>query len=259
MKKENILTITERRAAAPAVMTKAHKLTRETVNNFPGADYKATFAAALRECWRTAANDTLTASEYLNRISAEEFAGKIERAVNRVAVKQRATVENPACIDKLMKDDADDIRQETAARALEIIADGRDIDKKTGERLSLERIIYRAAGTAFKRAWRAIYQHPTACAEDKTEDGNGNMIVDIYAGPAVKRPAAPEAATMARATAEDVLQVVCDAYRKDALVYIEMSAAGYTVAEIAARLQCSTRRVDRIAAAVKNAAEEYTF
>lgn len=256
---KNLLSNEERRAAAPAVMSKAHKITRETVNNFPGADYKATFAAALRECWRTAANDTLTAAEYLNRISAEEFAGKIERAVNRVAVKQRGTVENPACIDKLMRDDADDIRQEAAARVLEAIAEGRTTDKKTGEILSLERIIYRAAGAALKKAWREIYQHPTACAEDKTEDGNGNMIVDIYAGPAVKRPAAPEAATMARATAEDVLTTVCDAYRADALVYIEMSAAGYTVAEIAARLQCSTRRIDRIAAAVKRAAEGYTF
>lgn len=256
---KNLLSNEERRTAAPAVMSKAHKITRETVNNFPSADYKATFAAALRECWRTAANDNLSAAEYLNRISAEEFAGKIERAVNRVAVKQRATVENPACIDKLIRDDADDIRQETAARALEIIADGRDVDKKTGERLSLERIIYRAAGAAFKRAWREIYQHPTACAEDKTEDGSGNMIVDIYAGPTVKRPTAPEAATMARATAVDVLQGVSEAYRNDALAYIEMSAAGYTVAEIAARLQCSTRRIDRIAAAVKRAAEGYTF
>lgn len=198
-------------------------------------------------------NIIMSAAEEFAAMNDKEKLELIAKAVRTAAYLTEARLENPAKLQKLVCDNRDDLEQETALRILAALDRGA-IDKTTGEPLPLRRIAARAANAAVAKAWRDIYAHPTAATEAVNNDGDTISVIDIYAGPDVRRPEQPEESAMRRAAVDEVYSRVPEAYRADAPAVMYFVSIGYTIREISEFTGINSRRVDRIIKAVRDAA-----
>ena len=66
----------------------------------------------------------------------------------------------------------------------------------------------------------------------------------------------PEEAAEAADIVQSIIIALPAAYRADAPRALYMTGAGYTAAEIAERMQCSSRRIERIIKAARDAARQ---
>ena len=179
----------------------------------------------------------------------------IKACVQKALSRQQSKVQDPETINKLRRDDLDDICSCAYLRVLEKLEEKDIRDRSTGDVLTIFQIIGRAAGAATKTAWRMYYQHPTAAEYITDDSGNELCLIDIYAGPDILRPAAPDAATIARDTLSDIMRYY-NGDRDKAKDIIYLVSAGYNNAEIAHKLNISPARVGQIRKAVLKAAED---
>lgn len=118
-----------------AIMKAAHEMTRETLRKFPGANYRATFAAALRIAWedaRAAANIAAAAARLAVAVVMQAAADAVAR---RAADVEAAAAEIAADMPKLSDEMPLAVALEIAAR-----------DAAAGEELAAR--LHRAAAAA---------------------------------------------------------------------------------------------------------------
>lgn len=132
--------------------------------------------------------------------------------------------------DRLRTQELDDLRQETARRFLDALADGKTT-AKDGEPLTGSRMLRRAALAAVQKVIRDYYKRPTAA-----------RIVETPA---------PERTAVDRDTIRAAVAAMPDAYRGDALDVAALIAAGESAASAADLLGINPRRARRIAAALR--------
>ena len=142
----------------------------------------------------------------------------------------------------------EDITQAAALDALERIERGED-----GEPAQLAN---RAANAAIMREYRRSAADAARTTPDTIRTADGDEIHPAELERVQDAPRRPEEAAEAADMIRAIIAALPAAYQADAPKVIGMSAAGYTAAETARALECSPRRVERIRAAARAAAEE---
>ena len=137
----------------------------------------------------------------------------------------------------------------------ERITAGRTCDARDGHELNLYELATRAANAAIMRAYREQHDTRTTPAEITTEDGERITRPDLYRYDARGAPRTPAERTEDADTIQHIFAALPRSYAKDAPSVIAWTAAGYTAGEIAERMRCSSRRIERILKAARDAAE----
>ena len=235
-----------------AIFTRAHALTRSTLEAFPGASYAVTFAAALRIAYeeqRSSARaqwDAKTPEEQYNALLAMawyEYGQRDARMDRRTgeALPNVFTWVNPAA-------PADDIRavaHEAYIRLIGYLGDPRRAE------LPLSRLMSRAVIISAQKISRAERRNPTGLKQRQNpNDPDGEPLEYIDAqSPTAERAPNPEAASIIRDSISRAAKDDTDRAIMDAL------ARGYSAREIAPRVGMSHTAVNKRIAKLR---ERYT-
>lgn len=192
------MTTANNTARAAAIMSAAHEMTRKIRKQYPAADYRVTFAAALRIAWKEtgkSAREIWTAysgaeqAEYLQRMTAFEYKRRDARCTkDGKRLPNVFTWIDPAHI----ADDLQAVTNEAYIRVCAMLDDPRHEDK------SLQRIISRAIIRAAEYISRAERRNATAKVTMIDDDGQELDAIDIYASVSAARPADPDSAAILR-------------------------------------------------------------
>lgn len=179
-----------------AVMQKAHAMTRETVREFPGTDYRTTNAAALHIAWNEGNAKTewnaLTGeqqNEYLQRMTYYEYGRRDSRTKKDGSPLPNVFTWVQA---NRLQDELTGIVNEAYIRVVTMLDDPRHAEK------SLQRIISRAVIVAARYIQRQELRNASAATRKTDEEGNEYDAIDIYAGPNAPQPISPESAAILR-------------------------------------------------------------
>lgn len=234
------------------IFTRAHALTRAAIAEFADADYRATFAAALRIAWADALNDPRAEWESM---SGEEQYSALIRSVWYGVNRDRAECDrmgNPrpnyfewvAC-----EDDARACAHGGWLNMADALTRAEDA-VTTGKRDSmppLRAIMMAACRNAARKTWRNEIKHNHALRTEAIRDSDGNEIKREYIkdAPTTEHIAPnPEYALILR----DSIDRAC-ADDMDMLI-VNALADGYSMREIAERVGMShpaiSKRVKRI-------------
>ena len=138
----------------------------------------------------------------------------------------------------------EDIEQAAALDVLERI--------HAGDPAELVQLAHRAANAALIREYRREHDPRTTPDTIQTEDGDEIHPADLDR--AQTAPRRPERAAEAADLVRHIIALMPSAYRADAPQVLAWTAAGYTAREIAAQTGSSSRRVERILKAARDAA-----
>lgn len=226
---------------AAEIMTRAHAITRKTCEQYPGTDYRATLADALRILWRDFGK---TASEVFEDMTGEEQYTMVYRMTcyeyqHDERINPRTGQPMRGCFewirDRLPGIDVEDTLRGISHQAWIVLAEM--LDNDDGE-TPLSRLTARAIHRAAARVQRAEYRHarPVRATTDP-ETGEAVSIIDTQAGAAAARMESPEHA----AELDDLIGRACRD-SADRLVIADR-IAGYTQRETAALLDIGQRAV----------------
>ena len=230
--------------AAPAIMAKAHRITRATIEREPGLDYRATLAAALRELW---AEYGLTATEQFQRMTGEQQYDFLIRLTwyeynHDERISPQTGLPMPGFFewmrDRRGLDVADVLRGIAHEAYIGLVTALADDDGETALTRYASRAIHRAAA----RVQRAEHKHANALRIDHShgaDDGpdQHNYKIDLEAGAAAARIDGPETA----AILDDIMTRAC---RDDAdRIVLHDTISGYKQRETAALLDIGQRAV----------------
>lgn len=176
-------------------------------------------------------------------MTGAEFAEMIRAAT--IAAIRRTEARSARAAAHAWKE-LDDITQAAALDTLERIERGEDAPPA--------QLAARAANAAIVRAYRDAYDPRRVPEDAETDDGDRIPRADLQSAQDASRR--PEEAAEAADELQRIYNAIPAAYRADAPRVISAAAAGYTAAETARALDCSPRRVERIRAAARAAAEE---
>lgn len=174
-------------------------------------------------------------------MSGQEFAELIRAAA--AAAARRTAARAPAILDTYRRQ-REDIEQAAALDVLERV--------NAGDRAELAQLASRAANAALVKAYRQEHDARTVPAEIETEDGETIPRADLYSPQDGARR--PEEAAAAADMVRYIISLMPSAYRADAPQVLAWTAAGYTAREIAAQTGSSSRRIERILKAARDAA-----
>lgn len=214
-----------------AIMKAAHEMTRETLRKFPGANYRATFAAALRIAWeeaRAAANIAAAAARLAVAVVMQAAADAVTR---RAADVEAAAAEIVADMPKL----SDEM---PLSAALEIAAR----DAAAGEELAAR--LKKAAAAAPYRMLRQIRKTTTEAGEIAytiTSDPRAFWMLPESVGGLALMPWADAVETVAGETFV-VLYDKLSLWAEKPLKYAAYDAAAYAVARCEKGVRDRARR-----------------
>ena len=177
------------------------------------------------------------------RMTGADFAELIRRSA--AAAARRSAARAPGIMDTYTRN-RDDIQQAAALDVLQRI--------EAGDPAELAQLAHRAANAALIREYRREHDRRTVPAEIETDDGDTIPRPDLYRAQDGSRR--PEEAAEAADMLQSIIDAIPPAYRADAPRALYMTGAGYTAAEIAERMQCSSRRIERIIKAARDAAQQ---
>ena len=212
------------------IMRNAHDMTRETVKQHPGTDYRATFRAALAIAWSDAKR-TSAAWEWAEMDGENQYNALV--AMTWAAKKRDDGSEVREYLDWITT--PDDARTCAAEAWLEM---GKEATKATEQGQPLAIALYRAVMTAGRRIDRQERRNARALhIEDlTTEDGTTyrREYVELNAAPVAELSwSNPESATLTR---DEITSAAKD--QTDRAI-IKLLAIGYTQKEIAQRVGIS--------------------
>ncbi len=228
------------------IMIRAHAMTRAALQ--PSDNYAATLAAALRICWADALQPSAL-EEWLSMSGAEQYSA-LQR-MTRYAIRKDSAETDSRGQYRANRFawivDADDVAAIVAdawTRVAEAVVNPRYADD------SLKRILYRAVCSAAQRINRAEKRHASALRLDAYTADDGTQatreFIELQAGAAAER-IAPDPYT-ATAIKDSIERAARD--DRDRAI-IRALAAGYTQAEIAARVGISQPAVHKRVTAIK--------
>lgn len=226
--------------AAPAIMSRAHEMTRRLREQEPGLDYRTTLAAALRELW---AEYGMTALEQWESMGDDRRDHMIRGMVfwdiaHDDARINRKTGQPAAPLYYYMdgkhpaerRDLIEEVIQETYAQLLEALAN----DPEEALAPVVRRAIHRAAIRMCR-----MHRNPRAIRTTTDDDGNERSVIDTKAGAAAARIDGPETA----AILDDIMTRAC---RDDAdRIVLHDTISGYKQSETAALLDIGQRAVSK--------------
>lgn len=176
-------------------------------------------------------------------MTGAEFAETIRAAA--AAAARRSAARAPAILDTYTRN-RQDIEQAAALDVLERI--------ERGDPADLVQLAHRAANAALIREYRREHDRRTVPAEIETDDGDRIPRPELYRPQ--DAPRRPEEAAEAADLVQSIVTAIPAAYRADAPRALYMTAAGYTAQEIGDALQCSSRRIERLLHAARDAAKQ---
>lgn len=228
------------------IMTRAHAMTRAALQ--PGDNYAVTLAAALRICWSDALQPGALA-EWQRMTGAEQHAA-LQRMTGYAMRKDAAETDsrgeyrpNRFAWVKDANDFAAIVADAWTRVSVAVVDPRYSAD-------SLKRILYRAVCSAAQRINRAERRNASALhidaytAEDGTE--RRREYIELQAGAAAERIATDP--YTAAAIRDSIERAAADHIDR---VIIRMRGAGYTQAEIAARVKMSQQAVNKRIQAIK--------
>lgn len=205
------------------IMKAAHAMTRETIKEFPGADYAVTFSAALRIAW----SQRLDALEELNACSGEKIYSILTACA--WSVKKRAEARGYFFAEWITS--PDDART-VAAEAYLTIYD--DAEKAAAEGMPLQAAAYRAAWKAAKRIDNAERRNAADSIEETADDDSSRPQIT------------PTEAAPGPAETVEALDAITSAARDDTdRAIIALLAAGVSRAEAAHALNISRQAIEK--------------
>ena len=235
------------------IFTRAHALTRAALAEYPAADYRATFAAALRIAWEE--SRAVNPRAEWESMSGEEQYSALIRSVWYGVNRDRAECDRqgnprPNYFEWIASED--DARACAHAAWLNMPAalDRAEDAVTTGKRdtvAPLRAVMMAACRNAARKTWRNEIKHNNALRIESIRDNDGNEIKREYIkdAPTTEHIAPnPEIAacirdSIDRACSDDTDKIIIDAL-----------ADGYSMREIAPRIGMSqaaiSKRVKRI-------------
>jgi hypothetical protein len=235
------------------IMTRAHEMTRETRREYPAADYRATFAAALRIVWEQAKAESTTARAQWDALDGTEQHDRLLKMAyhraRRNAAETNARGEYRANRYAWAKtaDDYESIVNDAWTR-LPALLDKNDADESPRP---LNIILARACDRAAQYIDRQEKRHANALRTTTATDSDGNETETQYIddATATAERIAPNPETAAIIT--DALDRLC-ADDIDRAILAGM-LYGFNMREIAAKIGKSAMYVSRHAAKIKEA------
>jgi hypothetical protein len=176
-----------------------------------------------------------------------EFAELIQAAT--LASIARTEARSPAAAEYARRN-LEDITQAAALEALERISSG----AATG--MDPAQLASRSSNAAIRRAWYQASRDAARTTPDTISTADGDEIHPADLDRTWDRSRRPEEAAEAADMLEYIISIIPAAYRQDAPRVLRWTAAGYTAAEIARETGSSSRRVQRILKAARDAARE---
>lgn len=242
-------------ARAPYVMRRAHQMCRATIARFPGADYRATLAAALRIAW---SEDGKRALDIWTAYSDEEkynallaMAGaQYRRRDARFMVKNGRLVHLPSVFEWVDKAAPLDDLRAVAHEAYIILADY--LTDPARASWTLESALARSVIRAAEKTDRAERRNPKAARPGVDRDGNQIEIIQTSSPTAEAIAPAPEA----YAVLKDMLEHAAgnDPINIDIMM---LTAAGYAGTAIAPVVGLAPRTVYKRLEAIRARYAEY--
>ena len=219
------------------IMREAHAATAAAVHRHPGADYRATFAAALRGSWEdariTATSDT-AAGEELAALTGEAVYNRLRAMIGYCrrrdgSLKSQTGAYLPPVFDRLPRDDDYAIANEAYIRMVEAIERGTD--------RSLAGVMFYAVLAAARSIiWRER-RHPSAMQETTGEDGDAVDLINTAAGAVDRISVSPEEFAAVR---DAVVRACHDSKDREIVGYL---VDGYTQTETGRRVNLGQRAV----------------
>lgn len=179
-------------------------------------------------------------------VAAAEFAEIIRAAA--LASIARTEARSPAAAAHARKN-LEDITQAAALEALERISSGAAAGMDPAQLAS------RSANAVIRRAWYQASRDAARTTPDTVQTADGEEIHPADMDRTQARTRRPEEAAAAADMVEYIISILPAAYRQDAPRVLKWTAAGYTAEEIAQRTGGSSRRVQRILKAARDAAK----
>ena len=214
-----------------AIMKAAHEMTRETLRKYPGTNYRATFAAALRIAWEEARAADAIAAAAARLAVAVVLQSAADAVTRRAADVEAAAAEIVADMPKL----SDEM---PLAAALEIVAR----DAAAGEELAAR--LKKAAAAAPYRMLRQIRKTTTEAGEivyTITSDPRAFWMLPESVGGLALMPWADAVETVA-GEAFIVLYDKVSLWEEKPLKYAAYDAAAYAVARCEKGVRDRARR-----------------
>ena len=211
------------------IMRNAHTMTKTAVVKYPGANYAATFSAALRICWNEYGK---TAADLWRDMSGDEQYNALMRMTYHA--KKRDNAREFPRMDWMTADDLQTVVNESYICAVELFS------RPSNENKPLSLLLYAAVEWAVIKIVRAERKAPKAIKSRADDNGEqAEYIIDNAAPVAEHTVPAPEQYAIIKDLIE---QAAGDAVDRE---IIAMRASGYNQAEIAAALGVNQSSVAR--------------
>lgn len=231
------------------LMTRAHELTRAARAEYPAADYRATFAAALRIAWEEASR--ASAAEEWSAMDGDAQYNALWRMTLHCYKRDKAsgqdadgqTIRQPVFGWIKTEDDLRAVAHEAFIRVCALLESAED-----GE--ELRRILWKAVMRAARYIDRQERRNPSALRVVVDDDGNERELIDTTSPTAEHIAPDPYTAT---AILDSIERAAKDA--KD-LTIMRALAAGYSARQIGDALGMSHTAINKRIAAFRTRYDE---
>lgn len=148
------------------------------------------------------------------------------------------------------RNNLEDITQAAALEALE------RINRGEAKGMDPAQLASRSANAVIRRAWYQAARDAARTTPDTITTADGDDIHPAELDRTQARTRRPEEAAAAADMLQYIISILPAAYRQDAPRVLKWTAAGYTAEEIAKQTGSSSRRIQRILRAARDAAQE---